>query len=208
MAEKRSDSEVHDTPDKSGLLYPFIHNGFSLGILNALVPAIVACVMARAPQYQVSKLFGQDLPVPLDAISAILVAPLYFLLISGLLFLSAKRASKPKETWTDGDVRFLGGSMALLGVTAIFLLAQFFLILSPAGKCSQRPHWDLLWSTNLGKLQVQHCMSTAAAINQHAWYYLQPVILQAWLNIALVGASLYLMWGAWQLWRRTVRGNA
>lgn len=41
-------------------------------------------------------------------------------------------------------------------------------------------HFELLWSTNLGAAWDEHCMSSADEINKNAWWYVEPVILQAW----------------------------
>jgi len=186
--------------DVGGLLYPFLQNNFSRGVLIALVPGVAACVIARAPQFHLGKILGQDLPISFDAISLILGAPPYFLVITWLLLRSAQRSKGPAGMWSPSDIVVLRGLVVLLGLTALFLLAQFFLVLAPVGTCDRRPHFELLWTLSLQMLQAEHCMSSAAEINKTGWYYVQPVILQAWLNIIFVALSLRILWRAWQTW--------
>jgi hypothetical protein len=196
--KKRSETATNEGP--SGLLYPFLQNSFSRGVLIALVPANVACIISRAPQFRLDKILGYDLPISFDAISLILTAPLYFLVVTWLLLRSAQRSDKPKEMWSRGDIAVFRGMVAFLGITAIFMLAQFFLVLAPAGTCPHRPHWELLWTIDFSLHQAEHCMSSAVEINKTAWYYVEPIILQAWVNIVLIGLSLYLLWQAWKSW--------
>ena len=198
-AKKPSDTTTNE--DRTGsLLYPFLQNDFSRGVLITLVPAIAACVIARAPQFRLDKVLGQDLPISLDAISMTLTAPIYFLVVTWLLLRLAQRSANPKETWNRGDTAVLRGLIALLGITALFLLVQYFWVLAPVGTCDQRPHLEFLWTLDFRMLQVQHCMSTATEINKTAWYYIQPTILQAWANILFVGLSLRFLWRAWKIW--------
>lgn len=198
-ARKPSDATRNEEPTGS-LLYPFLQSGFSRGVLIALVPAIAACVIARAPQFRLDKVLGQDLPISFDAISLTLTAPIYFLVVTWLLLRLAQRSAKPKERWSRSDTAVLRGLVALLGITALFLLVQFFWVLAPAGTCDRLPHLEFLWTVDFQMLQAQHCMSTANEINKTAWYYIQPVILQAWGNILFVGLSLRFLWKAWTVW--------
>lgn len=185
---------------RGGLLYPFRGDAFARGVLIALIPAIFACVIARAPQLRVSKFLGIDIGIPLDAITLILGAPLYFFIVGGLLARAGRRVGDLGEVWKRSDIWIVRFLVTLLGASAVFLLLQFFLILAPAGTCGRRPHFELLWSTNLGAAQVEHCMSSADEINKNAWWYVEPVILQAWGYVVLVVASLFFLWIGWRAW--------
>lgn len=155
-------------------------------------------MIARAPQYslQAPEVGSWKFPFPLDAIKLILIAPFYFLVVSWLLKRVAERAGSPVETWDPGDIRVMAGLTASLGTSAVFLLLQFFLVLAPAGKCDLKFSFRILWSNLPGPLQIQHCMSTATTINEKSWYYVEPLWLQAWLNVALVALSLWFLRGS------------
>jgi hypothetical protein len=186
---------------EKSVFYPFSSNGFSRSVCFALVPAIISYVIARAPQYHLNKIGGWELPFSFDAIMLILVSPLYFVSVGWLLKRVAERAGPPSEKWEPSDVKVMSGLTTLLGASALFLLVQFFVVLAPAGKCGLKLGFTILWTYVPGPLQVQHCMSTAKEINEKSWYYMQPLMLQAWINIALVALSLWLLWGAWRIWR-------
>lgn len=194
--------------DGEGLLYPYLRDGYTRGLLLALVPALIACVIARAPQYGMSKILGIDLPINLDAISLILVSPYYFAVMTWLLLGSARRASVLQE-WHRSEISIVRGLTILFGISALFLLAQFFLVLAPAGTCNQRPHWELLWSIRPAAQPINHCMSAAVEINKTAWFYLEPVFLQAWMQIVLTAVSMVVLYRAWRSWseKRSVMGK-
>jgi hypothetical protein len=196
MSATRSNSQT-----EKSILYPFSRNGFSRGVCLALVPAITSCVIAQAPQYHLSKIGSLELPISFDAIMLILISPLYFISVTWLLKRVAERAGSPSEKWEPSDVKVMAGLTALLGASALFLLSRFFVVLAPIGKCDQKLWFGVLWNYIPGPLQIQHCMSTAKEINEKSWYYIEPLILQAWINIALVAVSLWLLWGAWRVWR-------
>lgn len=106
-----------------------------------------------------------------------------------------------RQLWSKREINFLRIMVILLGVTAMFMLLQFFLILAPEGTCNQIPHWELLWTLKPAAWKVNHCMSTAAEINKTAWYYVEPVFLQAWGHILLTILSLYFLWRGWRVWQ-------
>lgn len=198
MANRKLNKE--DKGTSNSILYPFLDDGFSKGVLIFLVPATIACVISRAPQYRLESVLGQDLPISLDAISLILVAPIYSIFAAWLLLRLAKRSPATNENWTQTDISAMRGAVVFLGITALFLLIQFFVVLAPVGTCDQRPHMEFLWTFDTSMIQVQHCMSTAEEINKTAWFYLQPIVLQAWANILLTGLSLRILWKAWKIW--------
>jgi hypothetical protein len=199
-------AKENDIPLKNALLYPFSSNGYSRGVCLALIPAVISCVITRAPQYslQAPEAGGWNLPFPLDAITLILISPFYFLVVSWLLKRTAERAGSPSEKWELSDVRIMTGLTALLGTSAAFLLLQFFLVFAPAGKCDLKLGPNILWNDIPGSLQIQHCMSTAATINAKSWHYIAPLWLHAWLNVILVAISLWLLWSAWRAWKNTL----
>ena len=190
--------------DRQGLLYPYWQGGFPRGLLIALVPALVSCVITRAPQLRVSKILGIDLPITFDAITVILVSPFYFIVMTLLLVSVARRASLDQE-WQRSEINIVHGLTILFGISALFLLAQFFLVLAPAGACNQRPHWELLWSIRPAAQPINHCMSTAVEINKTPWYYFKPVFFQAWWHIVLTAVSLVLLYRAWRSWSSSAR---
>jgi len=203
---KNLDKEPTDGPNGSenspGPIPLLLGNAFSRGVILALVPAVTACVISRAPQITLSELFGQNLPFPLDAISLILIAPLFFLVVSWLLLRTAQLAKASATKWPRSEVFAVEFLTGFLGFTAIFLLFQFFTVLAPDGLCDARPYFNLLWTFDLGMHQAQHCMRLAHdGINKTGWFYMQPMILQAWLNVIFVGASLWLLRRALIVWR-------
>ncbi|MFT3800808.1 MAG: hypothetical protein QM766_06260 [Burkholderiaceae bacterium] len=198
MAERQK-AERPSTQDKQGLLYPYWQDGFSRGLLIALVPALIGCVITRAPQFRLSKILGTELPISFDAITIILVSPYYFAAMTWLLLNSARRSSHHQE-WYRSETNIVRGLTILFGISALFLLAQFFLVLAPVGTCDQRPHWELLCSIRPAAQPISHCMNTADEINKTAWYYLEPVFLQAWMHIVLVAFSLVFLYRAWRSW--------
>lgn len=194
-----SNSYTPKEPEKNGLLYPFLGDGYAKGILITLIPSLITCIITRAPQYKMSKILGTELPISFDAISLILVSPYYFLVMTILLLGTARRASI-NNMWHKSDIKIIKGLTILLGLSAIFILFQFFLVLAPNGMCDQRPYWELLWSIQAPSQPVSHCMSTAKDINVNAWLYLEPVFLQAWMHILLTIGSLYYLYSAWRVW--------
>jgi len=198
MAAAREREQKNDQ-DRQGLLYPYWQDGFSRGLLIALLPAVVSCIITRAPQLRLSKILGTDLPIDFDAISVILVSPYYFIAMTWLLMSSAQRSTQGQQ-WQRSEINVVRGLSITVGITALFLLAQFFLMLAPAGTCNQRPHWELLWSIRPVAQPVNHCMSTAVEINKAAWCYFEPVFLQAWMHILLTAVSLALLNAAWRSW--------
>lgn len=198
MAEQQKPAGPSEQ-DKQGLLYPYWQDGFPRGVLIALVPALIICVITRAPQFILSKILVIDLPIGFDAISVILVSPYYFVVMTWLLLGSAQRSSFDQK-WNKSEINIVRTLTILFGISALFLLAQFFLVLAPAGTCDQRPHWELLWSIQPAAQPINHCMSTAVEINKTAWFYITPVFLQAWMHIVLTAVSLALLYLAWRSW--------
>ena len=194
-----SKPNIQNTTEQNGLLHPFLGDAFARGVMISLAPGLITCIVAIAPQYKITKILGTDLPISFDAISLILVSPCYFAVMTLLLYGAARRTTY-NQVWHRSEINIVKGLITLLALSAAFILIQFFVVLSPAGLCDQRPHWELLWSISPQSQPVNHCMSTAKEINASAWFYLEPVFLQAWAHILLTVGSIFYMRTSWIIW--------
>ena len=197
---QKTDGDGRDSP-----FFPFSKEPFSRAVLGMLVLALLGCVMARAPQTYLSEIFSVKLPIRLDAVIVIVLAPLFSFISAFLLWRIADRSRESVLVWSSMDIRVLGFLLGLLSLTFLFLLAQFFLALAPEGQCASPPGFSTLWRNIPGDLKINHCMSSASEINKDAWHYFPPVMLQAWINFLLVFAALYFMGLSWKVWHSKVR---
>lgn len=199
------DKSLFSGNKRDALLYPYSADSFVKSVCLALIAPLISCIIARAPQYSFKEIGDWKLPLSIDAIFLIVASPLYFISVTWLLKQLAGRLERSNIKWQKSEIFVATGLTALLGISSIFLLVQFFVILSPAGDCASRPHFELLWRHVTGPLQIEHCMSSASEINKQSFYFIEPLIFQAWLNVILTAMSLWLLGQGWWKWWHSVR---
>ncbi len=205
MTEKHDDQTGRQT---DGLLIPFTLEPFGKAVLSILIVTVLCCLMSRAPQLQLTDILGVKLPFELNAIIGIVLAPFGFAIVSFLLWQLACRSTRTR-TWTKGLTAAVISALTLVAVGAVFLCAQYFLILCPSnatGDGCDYPHdlahLDRLFSFTSATLKIRHTMGSAEVINKTAWYYTDPLGLQSCVNLLLTAVSLMLFFLAGRAWCR------
>lgn len=183
----------------------FFKDAFCRWMLIALGVGILACVICQAPELSLTHIGSFKSPIQIDAIRIILAAPIGLVLASFLLWRLADQSKTRASSLTAPDRTAMTIVFGLFAIAHLFLWSRFFLLLAPAGvspNCLERSGFRMFVQSFGGETQSCHVMSSAKAINPTAWFFVNPVPLQAWGNTFLVIIALYFLFRAWNSWSK------
>jgi hypothetical protein len=181
----------------------FFKDTFCRWMVTALGVSILACVICQAPELSLTQIGSFKSPIQIDAIRIILVAPICLVLVSFLLWRLADQSKIRASALAPPDRTAMTVVIGLFALAHLFLWSRFFLLLAPAGaspNCAERVGFGMLVRSFGGETQSCHVMSSAKAINPSAWYFVNPVPLQAWGSTLLVIVALYFLLRVWRCW--------
>jgi hypothetical protein len=183
----------------------FFRDTFCRWMVTALAVTLLACVVCQAPELSLTHISSFKSPIQIDAIRIILAAPLGLVLVSFLLWRLADQSKTRASSLAAPDRTAMTVVFGLLAIAHLFLWSRFFLLLAPAGvspNCLERLGFRTFVQSFGGETQSCHVMSSAKAINPTAWFFVNPVSLQAWGNTILVIIALFFLSRAWLSWSK------
>ncbi|AYG59922.1 hypothetical protein [Rhizobium jaguaris] len=165
--------------------------------ISGTVLALLAlsAFVSRAPTTFTGTLPLVSLPLNLNVVYLIVFGPPAAVIVSVVIWYLSRQLKVPVAS----DIGQLPLAVIFVLITALtaFLSLQYFVVLAPAGHCSDGGGFSLLFNNLDGTTQINHCMSGTEEINKAAPFYMYPQAAESWGMIIwpiLTGGLLYRAW--------------
>ncbi|KIQ02440.1 hypothetical protein RU07_11745 [Agrobacterium tumefaciens] len=140
---------------------------------------------------------GDYVPLNLNAVYFIILGPIIGTVMAAYISYLCGRERPEGPAVIPRNTGIFGVAIAFLVGVSVALSVQYFLILAPKELCSTTPHYDFLWISHPGPVQIAHCFSGTDEINSQAPYYLEPQIVQSWGHVLWPLLTAVFLWRAW-----------
>lgn len=163
--------------------------------------AFLAAVLTRAPtQAFLNKMPLIETPILAAAGYVLVFGPLAIAISMWWIAFTFRGGAIQPEGWTRGDLRFTAIVFAAPAILSAFIAFQFFILFAKPGECNTASRVAYLIETG-GGFQPEYCMSISLEAAKSMPYLLEPLFVQAWLQIALPIITALLTRRLWTRWR-------
>lgn len=163
--------------------------------------AFLAAVLTRAPtQAFLNKMPFIETPIQAAAGYVLVFGPLAIAISMWWIVFTFRGGPIQPESWTKGDLRFTAIVFAAPAILSAFIAFQFFILFARPGECNTASRLAYLVEAG-GGFQPEYCMGVSLEAAKNMPYLLEPLFVQAWLQIALPITTALVTRRLWTRWR-------